>query len=63
MLFMVAWVVESALLMRKMRRQAVERFGESAIPPRYWFYGLSRLMQFRRLRLPKPQVKRGEYPE
>ena len=28
----------------------------------YAIYGLTRLMQMRRLRLPKPQVKRGAYP-
>jgi hypothetical protein len=62
LLLMVAWVVESFFLLRKMRRQAVERFGVASLPRMYVVYGVTRMMQMRRLRLPKPQVKRGEYP-
>ena len=45
--------------MRKMRNQAAEKYGIEKLPRMYAIYGLTRLMQMRRLRLPKPQVKRG----
>ena len=62
LLMMAAWAVESAFLMRKMRRQATEKYGAEKLPRMYAIYGLTRMMQMRRLRLPKPQVKRGQYP-
>jgi hypothetical protein len=62
LLLMATWAVESAFLLRKMRKQAAERFGAGKLPRMYAIYGLTRLMQIRRMRLPKPQVKRGEYP-
>jgi hypothetical protein len=61
-LLMAVWAIESAVLLRKMRRQASAKFGAEKLPRMYAIYGLTRLMQIRRLRLPKPQVKRGEYP-
>jgi len=62
LLLMAAWVIESFFLLRKMRKQAEAKFGLSEIPRMYAIYGVTRMMQMRRLRLPKPQVKRGEYP-
>jgi len=61
-LLMVVWLVEAGLLLRKMRKQASAKFGAGKLPRMYAIYGLTRLMQIRRMRLPKPQVKRGEYP-
>ncbi len=60
-LLMATWVIESAILLRKMRKQASAKFGAGKLPRMYAIYGLTRLMQIRRMRLPKPQVKRGEY--
>jgi hypothetical protein len=48
--------------MRKMRKQATAKFGAESLPRMYAVYGLTRMMQLRQLRLPKPQVKRGQYP-
>jgi hypothetical protein len=62
LLLMVTWAVESVILLRRMRKQASARFGAGKLPRMYAMYGLTRLMQIRRMRLPKPQVKRGEYP-
>ncbi len=62
LLLMATWAVEAAVLLRKMRKQAAARFGAGKLPRMYTIYGLTRLMQIRRMRLPKPQVKRGEYP-
>ena len=62
LLMMVAWTIESAILTRKMRKQATAKFGAESLPRMYAMYGITRMMQLRRLRLPKPQVKRGQYP-
>ena len=61
-ILMAVWAVESAFLLRKMRKQAAAKFGAEKLPRMYAIYGLTRLTLFRRMRVPKPQIKRGEYP-
>ncbi|CEA08166.1 hypothetical protein BN1051_01504 [Arthrobacter saudimassiliensis] len=66
LVMMVFWVLllvviaDSLLLRRSLRRRLTDKFGG---PDRgdVW-YGVSRALQMRRLRLPKPQVRRGQYP-
>ncbi|MFD7867260.1 DUF3043 domain-containing protein [Streptomyces sp. NPDC059783] len=54
-------VVDSIGLAFRLRKQLNERFPDT--PKRGAVaYGLMRTLQMRRLRLPKPQVKRGERP-
>ncbi|MEV0919293.1 DUF3043 domain-containing protein [Streptomyces sp. NPDC049967] len=54
-------VVDSIGLTFRLRKQLNERFPDT--PKRGAVaYGLMRTLQMRRLRLPKPQVKRGERP-
>ena len=53
-------LIESFLVSRHIKKGLTERFGTPE--PGTGFYGVMRALQFRRLRLPKPQVKRGEYP-
>ncbi len=54
-------VVDSIGLTFRLRKQLAERFPDT--PKRGAVaYGLMRTLQMRRLRLPKPQVKRGERP-
>lgn len=60
--FMLAWVVETIYLVRRIRTLATAKFGASALPRGYRLYAITRLSQMRSLRLPKPRVKRGEYP-
>lgn len=48
------------LLSRKLRKGLAQKFGE--VERGTVWYGSMRSLQFRRLRLPKPQVQRGQYP-
>jgi hypothetical protein len=58
--FMLAVVVESVLLRRKLKRETETRFGDKAVGA--GGYGMVRALQLRRTRLPRPQVGRGEFP-
>lgn len=53
-------IVDSVLLSRRIKKGLTARFG--APESGTGLYGVMRALQFRRLRLPKPQVKRGQYP-
>lgn len=53
-------VIESLIVARRIKKGLTERFGEPESGT--GFYGVMRALQFRRLRLPKPQVKRGQFP-
>jgi hypothetical protein len=57
----MAIAIDSFLLRRRVQRLADERFGEKAASGT-GTYALMRALQFRRGRLPKPQVQRGEFP-
>ncbi len=56
----IAAVVDGWLLARRLRRRLNERFGEAKVPRGTVMYGVLRAFQMRRMRLPKPQVRRGE---
>ena len=56
----LAVFVDVFILSRKLRKRLAEKFGE--VERGTVWYGSMRSLQFRRLRLPKPLVKRGEYP-
>jgi len=62
MLLFFAWIVETILVVNRMRKAAVMKFGEAKVTGAYRWYGLQRLSQMRVLRMPKPQVRRGEHP-
>lgn len=53
-------LLEAFLRSRGLKKALMERFGE--IEPGTVWYGVTRQMQLRRLRMPKPQVARGEEP-
>ncbi|MHA7282815.1 DUF3043 domain-containing protein [Arthrobacter sp. TMS2-4] len=59
-ILIVAVIVDCVLLRRKLRRKLTEKFG--APNQGDLWYGVTRALQLRRLRLPKPQVRRGQYP-
>ncbi|GAB2720435.1 DUF3043 domain-containing protein [Arthrobacter bambusae] len=48
------------VLSRKLRKGLTQKFGD--VERGTVWYGSMRSLQFRRLRLPKPQVQRGQYP-
>lgn len=55
----IAIVIDSAILMRRLRREVARRFpGESARG--LGFYTITRALQIRRLRFPPARVKRGD---
>lgn len=53
---------DAFVLSRILRRRLVERFGDDVVTKGKVSYGILRAFQIRRLRLPKPQVTRGQPP-
>lgn len=56
----LAVFVDVFILSRKLRKRLAEKFGQ--VEGGTVWYGSMRSLQFRKLRLPKPQVQRGQYP-
>jgi hypothetical protein len=57
----VGVIVDSFLLTRRVKKIMLRRFPKADKPPRsHYFYAIMRSFQFRRLRIPAPQVKLGE---
>ncbi|WP_090953707.1 DUF3043 domain-containing protein [Arthrobacter sp. ov118] len=56
----LAVFVDVFILSRKLKKRLAEKFGQ--VESGTVWYGSMRSLQFRRLRLPKPQVNRGEFP-
>ncbi|WP_255768978.1 DUF3043 domain-containing protein [Pseudarthrobacter sulfonivorans] len=56
----LAVFVDVFILSRQLRKKLAAKFGE--VERGTVWYGSMRSMQFRKLRLPKPLVKRGQYP-
>lgn len=55
-------IADAWLMWRKLKAQLFEKFGPDAdVKPVRW-YSVMRVFQLRRARLPKPQVKYGEFP-
>lgn len=55
-------IIDSFLLRRKVQRLAVEKFGAEKAQG-VGGYAMMRALQLRRSRLPRPMIKRGEYPK
>ncbi|MBT2520075.1 DUF3043 domain-containing protein [Arthrobacter sp. ISL-28] len=56
----LAVFVDVFILSRKLRKRLAQKFGE--VERGTVWYGSMRSLQFRKLRLPKPQVRRGQFP-
>ncbi|WP_150462899.1 DUF3043 domain-containing protein [Nesterenkonia ebinurensis] len=61
-MLMLAVFVELFWVGRKVRKGLGAKFGPENLEKGVRFYGAMRALQMRRLRLPKPMVKRGEFP-
>lgn len=60
--FILAMVVDSVIMWRKLKKQLITKFGADAIVRGTMMYSITRVFQIRRARLPKPQNKHGEWP-
>jgi len=54
-------VIDCLILGRTLRKKLAEKYGAEKVEKVTW-YASMRAVQMRPLRLPKPQVKRGEFP-
>ncbi|WP_372595398.1 DUF3043 domain-containing protein [Actinotalea sp.] len=61
-LIVFATIIDGFILSRQLRKRLEAKFEAAQIPRGTLMYGVTRAFQMRRLRLPKPQVGRGEYP-
>ena len=55
--------VDSFLMWRRLRTQLVAKFGADKVGRGLGMYAAMRGFQMRRMRMPRPLVKRGEYPQ
>ena len=55
-------VTDAFLLWRKLKKRLVAKFGANAQVRGLAMYAVMRTFQIRRSRMPRPQVKRGEFP-
>lgn len=55
-------ILDAVFLGFRLKRLLGEKFGEDRVQPGYRWYAAMRAFQFRPLRVPKPQVKRGQRP-
>jgi len=53
--------VDAVVMCVQLKRKLDAKFGRDKVEP-FRFYAVMRTIYWRRLRLPKPQVKRGQYP-
>ncbi|WP_286277265.1 DUF3043 domain-containing protein [Naasia aerilata] len=60
--FVLLGVLDVVILGFILRRKVAAKFGEDKVERGLRWYAAMRALQLRRLRLPKPQVKRGQYP-
>jgi hypothetical protein len=61
-LFVLLFIVDATATWFMLRRRIVAKWGAGAFRRGSFFYVISRQFQMRFLRMPKPQVKRGQYP-
>jgi hypothetical protein len=59
--YLLIVVIDVLLLGRRLKIALGEKYGDTRVEKVRW-YAAMRSIQFRLLRLPKPQVKRGQYP-
>lgn len=60
--YMVLAIGDMVLLSMRVKRKAADKFGAERREKGLGWYAAMRALQMRFMRLPKPQVKRGQYP-
>jgi Flp pilus assembly protein TadB len=55
-------IIDAFIMWRGLRKKLAAKFGDDAQQLGLAMYAVLRVFQLRRARLPKPQVKRGQYP-
>lgn len=55
-------VVDAVVMWRRIKGKVVAKFGPDKVPSGAAMYAIMRTFQLRPTRMPKPQVKRGQFP-
>jgi hypothetical protein len=55
-------VGDAFLMWRRLKKRLAAKFGADGVPKGGAMYAVMRAFQMRRSRMPRPLVKRGEYP-
>ncbi|CCH76882.1 conserved hypothetical protein [Nostocoides japonicum T1-X7] len=55
-------IIDSVILWQKVKKRVRTKFAPGEIPRGLAMYAIMRSFQMRRMRMPKPQVARGQYP-
>ncbi len=61
--FLLLAVLDVVFVGFRIKKKLSDKFGEDRVQPGFRWYAAMRILQLRVLRLPKPQVKRGKFPE
>lgn len=59
---LIVAVIDAALCWRRVKGRLLEKFGDNTQTKGLVMYAVMRGFQLRRSRMPRPQVKRGEFP-
>ncbi len=60
--YFILAIIDMVLLSNRVKKKAAAKFGKEKLEKGHGWYAAMRALQMRFMRLPKPQVKRGQYP-